>query len=302
MSDRGVVRLAHFSDLHLTTSPLGWRPRDWLSKRVTGWLNARLLPRFFHFRHAEMAARALVEDLRGADLDHAIFSGDASTLGFEAEFRHAARILPVSTMRGLAVPGNHDYYTPEAEQSGGFERTFASWQSGIRVDLAPYPFAQHVGDVWLIGLNSSRGHRLPLDATGYVDRAQLERLVKLANGLDEGPRLLVTHYPLFRECGQRDSGHHGLANLDEVLEAARAAHISAWLHGHRHKAYCLTGPLPFPVICAGSATDSGCWRYHQYEVEGRDLRLRRRVYRPASGRFETDSEQALLLPFGLKAS
>jgi len=296
MSDRGVVRLAHFSDLHLTTSPLGWRPRDWLTKRLTGWLNARLLPRFFHFRHAQAAVHALIEDLGAADLNHAIFSGDASTLGFEAECRHAADILLVSTMPGLAIPGNHDYYTPEAEHSGTFERAFAPWQRGLRIDDATYPFAQQVGHIWLIGLNSSRGHRLPWDASGYVDRPQLERLVELAKRLDDGPRILVTHYPVLRECGQRETGHHGLANLDEVLEAARSARISAWLHGHRHKAYCLSGVLPFPVICAGSATDSSCWSYHQYEIVGRDLRIRRRVYRPASGRFEADSEKTLLLP------
>jgi 3',5'-cyclic AMP phosphodiesterase CpdA len=286
MSERGVVRLAHFSDLHLTTSPLGWRPRDWLTKRVTGWVNARLLPRFFRFRYAEEAVRALVEDLGAADFNHVIFSGDASTLGVEAECRHSAEILPVSTMPGLAVPGNHDYYTPEAQRSGGFERAFAGWQRGIRVDEATYPFAQRVGHIWLIGLNSSRGNRLPWDASGYADRPQLERLLQLVKRLDDGPRLLVTHYPVLRECGQRESGHHALANLDEVVEAARSIHISAWLHGHRHKAYCLAGCLPFPVICAGSATDSGCWTYHQYEIEGRDLRVRRRVFRPAARRFE----------------
>jgi 3',5'-cyclic AMP phosphodiesterase CpdA len=296
MSDPGVVRLAHFSDLHLTTSPLGWRARDWLTKRVTGWLNARLLPRFSRFRHAEEAARALVEDLRAADPNHATFSGDASTLGLEAECCHAADILPVSAMPGLAVPGNHDYYTPQAEHSGDFERAFASWQRGLRIDDAPYPFAQHVGHIWLIGLNSSRGNRLPWDASGYVDRPQLDRLLELVNRLDHGPRLLVTHYPVLRECGQRESGHHGLANLDEVLEAARSAHISAWLHGHRHHAYCLTNPLPFPVICSGSATDSSCWTYHLYEIEGRDLRIRRRVFRPASRRFEAGDSLDVKLP------
>jgi 3',5'-cyclic AMP phosphodiesterase CpdA len=295
MSDPGVLRLAQFSDLHLTTSPLGWRPRDWLTKRVTGLLNARLLPRFFRFRHAEEAARAMSEDLSAAGVNHAIFSGDASTLGFEAECRHAADILPLSTMPGLAVPGNHDYYTREAEHSGGFERAFASWQRGLRIDNAAYPFAQQVGHIWLIGLNSSRGNRLPWDATGFVDRPQLERLLELAKRLDDGPRLLVTHYPVLRECGQREAGHHGLANLDDVLEAARSAHISAWLHGHRHKAYCLTGPLPFPVICAGSATDHSCWTYCQYEIEGRDFRIHRRVFRTASGRFEAGDSLALKL-------
>jgi 3',5'-cyclic AMP phosphodiesterase CpdA len=295
MSDEGVVRLAHFSDLHLTTTPLGWQARDWLSKRVTGWLNARLLPRFFRFRHAEIAVRALVEDLGAANVNHAIFSGDASTLGFESECRHAAGLLPLSTMPGLAVPGNHDYYTPLAEASGGFERAFASWQQGLRIDHATYPFAQPVGHIWLIALNSSRGNCLPWDATGYVDQPQLERLLQLVKRLDERPRILVTHYPVLRENGQPETGHHALVNPHEVLEAARAAHISAWLHGHRHHAYCLTGALPFPVICAGSATDSSCWTWHWYEIEGQDLRIQGRVFRPATGRFEAGDSLSVSL-------
>jgi hypothetical protein len=165
----------------------------------------------------------------------------------------------------------------------------------LRIDNAPYPFAQKVGHIWLIGLNSSRGHWLPWDASGYVDRPQLERLLELAKRLDDGPRMLVTHYPVLRECGLRETGHHGLANLDEVLEAARGARISAWLHGHRHKAYCLTGARPFPLICSGSATDSSCWTYHQYEIDGKDLRLRRRLYRSANGHFETGDSLDLKL-------
>jgi hypothetical protein len=58
----------------------------------------------------------------------------------------------------------------------------------------------------------------------------------------------------------------------------------------------VAGSLPFPVICCGSATDSSCWTYHQYEIEGRDLRTQRRVFRPTTGHFEASDSQDVKLP------
>ena len=33
-----AIRFAHLSDIHVTTRPLGWRLRDLLTKRATGWV------------------------------------------------------------------------------------------------------------------------------------------------------------------------------------------------------------------------------------------------------------------------
>src|SRR5262245_14050534 len=109
-----AVRLAHISDIHLTTQDLGWRGRDFFSKRVTGWINLRVLGRRHRFRHADEVLRALVADLRRRDPNRVIFSGDATNLGFENEFLHARRLFGLDEadpLPGLAVPGNHDYYT-----------------------------------------------------------------------------------------------------------------------------------------------------------------------------------------------
>ena len=44
------VRLAHFSDVHLTAKPLDFLPRDMMSKRFTGWLKVlRQLPYAAYF-------------------------------------------------------------------------------------------------------------------------------------------------------------------------------------------------------------------------------------------------------------
>ena len=149
--DTPAVRLAHFSDVHVTVRPLGWALRDLRSKRVSGWFNLKALGRGHNFRHAVAVARTLVADLRARRPDHLVFSGDATALGFTRELAHAAKLLHVTggSPPGIAVPGNHDYYTRRAAKAGEFERVFAPWQHGERLDRHTYPFAQRVGHVRL---------------------------------------------------------------------------------------------------------------------------------------------------------
>src|SRR5262249_36580920 len=156
------VRLAHFSDIHVTAPDCAWKRSDWFNKRMSAWLNLRVLGRGYRFRHTDRVLTALGEDLRQRGYDRLLFSGDATALGFEEEVARAARLLGVGrpdTPPGLAVPGNHDYMTRHALAGGQFERHFAPWQRGERVDASTYPFAQRVGPVWLIGVNSATPNR-----------------------------------------------------------------------------------------------------------------------------------------------
>src|SRR5260221_3299706 len=140
-----AVRLLHFSDVHITAKPLGWRGRDVASKRFTGWLNLRVLGRGHRFRHASHVADALVREIKQRRPDHLIFSGDATSLAFESEFRAAATALGVGDPEmpaGLAIPGNHDCYVKHPVTERLFERYFAPWQKGERMDGETYPFAQ----------------------------------------------------------------------------------------------------------------------------------------------------------------
>src|SRR5436190_10093776 len=121
-----MIRLAHLSDIHIASSPLDWKLRDWFSKRFSSWLNYRL-GRARQFACAEEVLTRLIEQLPGRQIDHVVFSGDATALGFAAELRRAADVLRIHDLGipGLAIPGNHDYCTPFAERSGDFERCFA---------------------------------------------------------------------------------------------------------------------------------------------------------------------------------
>jgi 3',5'-cyclic AMP phosphodiesterase CpdA len=295
------IRLAHLSDVHVTVPRLPWRLRDWLSKRLTGWLNLAWFGRQHRFSESDRVLAAAVADIQVRRPDHVVFSGDAVCLGFEPEFRHAAQLMHVGEAAmppGLAVPGNHDYYTRQSAAAGWFERYFAPWQTGERLDEAVYPFAQRLGPVWLVAVNSCTGNRWFWDASGQVGPAQAERLKQLLSRLEGGPRILVTHYPVCLDDGRRESAHHGLRDLEAVVAVAAAGGVSLWLHGHRHHPYLINDPtrVPFPVICAGSATERGRWCYHEYTIAPPRLVALRRVYSPAEGRFTDGQRFEVALP------
>jgi 3',5'-cyclic AMP phosphodiesterase CpdA len=296
-----MVRLAHFSDIHVTSEPLGWETRDWFNKRLPGWINLRWLGRGRRFRTADDVVEALVADLRQRRPDHLVFSGDATAMGFETEFMHAAELLRLKDPDlppGIAVPGNHDYYTRASAKVGHFERYFTPWQTGERIDDFTYPFAQRVGSVWLVAVNSCTGNRWTWDASGQVDAPQLERLDQLLAHLEPAPRILVTHYPICLASGKRERRTHGLRNLTDLIAVAARGGVGLWLHGHRHGAYYLSHPgvAPFPVVCVGSATQSGYWSYNEYAVEGRQVRATRRRYDPERRRFADSESFELQMP------
>jgi 3',5'-cyclic AMP phosphodiesterase CpdA len=289
-ADNAAVRLAHFSDIHVTCRPLGWRAEDWFNKRFAAWLNLRVLGRAFRFRRGEQVLAALIAELQQRRPDHLVFCGDATALGFEAEVAHAAGLLGMrdgTALPGIAVPGNHDYCTPTAADGGCFEKYFAPWQTGERIDDAVYPFAQRVGSHWLIAVNTSTANRWAWDASGAVDAPQLDRLERLLARLPGKLRILVTHYPVCLKNGKLERRGHGLRNLSDLVAVATQGKICLWLHGHRHGAYhhVTTEPAPFPVICSGSATQTGLWTYGEYTIEGGNLKGTRRVFDLNAGAF-----------------
>ncbi len=296
----GTIRLAHLSDIHVTAASC-WRLHDWMSKRLTSWINLRVLGRGRRFALAGHVTAALAADLRQRGFDRIVFSGDATALGFEEEQAKAAALLGVGKPQmplGLAVPGNHDYCTGAAMAGGSFERHFAPWLSGERLDGATYPFAQRVGAAWLVAVNSSTANRSPIDARGRVGVQQLARLDALLQKLEGGPRILVTHYPLIGIHGAHDRHGRELRDRDELLAVARRGGIGLWLHGHCHCPYRhpASAELPFPVVCAGSATQKGLWSYGEYTLAGRRLQAVRRVYDPAADAFADAEHFELELP------
>jgi 3',5'-cyclic AMP phosphodiesterase CpdA len=289
-----MVRFAHVSDVHVSAQPLGWRFRDCFNKRATTWMNLRF-GRGKGFRRAKEVLRALDRDRRERGLDYVVFSGDATALGYPNEIAQAAELLGVGRGPGIAVPGNHDYLTRAAALSGEFERRFAPWQQGERVDRHLYPFAQKRDDVWFVAVNSARGNRWFWDATGAVGHEQAERLRQLLSQLTPGPRVLVTHYPICLKNGHPEGRSHGLVDLATVLGIARSGGVRLWLHGHRHGFYAIPNAADagFPALCCGSGTQENCWSYADCRMEAEELTGVRRVYDPARDQF-LDGESLFL--------
>jgi 3',5'-cyclic AMP phosphodiesterase CpdA len=285
-----TVHLAHLSDVHLGAPACRWGLHDWCSKRLTGWLHLRF-GRGRRFLRADDVIAALIAELKGEHRpDCVVFSGDATALGFPEEVARSAVLLGVGDPAlppGLAVPGNHDYYTRRDEHSGVFERCFATWQTGERIDGSTYPFAKRIGLVWLVGVNSSSGKIWPWDASGRVGPTQLERLERLLHGLAPGHRILVTHFPVTRPDGSPERVDHRLHDLADLLKVAERGGVCLWLHGHDHHPFQIDDRslAPFPVICAGSTTQHGQWGYNEYVIDGPTLRALRRVYDPDANGF-----------------
>jgi 3',5'-cyclic AMP phosphodiesterase CpdA len=289
-----MIRLAHLSDVHISAARLGWRPRDFFNKRITSWVNLRVSGRHKSFARADEVLGRLMDELPARGIDHVVFSGDATALGFEAEFRRAAESLRVGAtpIPGIAVPGNHDYLTGTAARSGRFEHYFAPWQTGVRIGEHRYPFAQRAGPIWLVGVNAAIGNRIPWNAAGAVGAEQRQRLRQLLAELDPGPRFLVIHYPIRLSTGHHEQRFHGLRDLPAVLAIAKEGGVRLWLHGHRHEPYYFDQPAwaPFPSICAGSGTQSGIWSYNEYSIEGPTLKAARRAFDAAAGGFRNVQE------------
>jgi 3',5'-cyclic AMP phosphodiesterase CpdA len=293
------ITLIHFSDIHLTARPLGWRFQDFWNKRLTGWMNLRL-GRGRRFRHGSVIIDALMNDIRARKPDHLIFSGDATMLGFQAEFAAAAERLGVGRTDlpgAIAVPGNHDYYVARSVREGGFERHFAPWQQGVRIGRHTYPFAQRVGPIWLIGVNSACANAWSFDARGRVGAEQLARLEQLLAQLGDGMRILVTHYPISIADGGYEKPWRRLRDWQHLEKIAKGGKIQLWLHGHRHGPYIHhpTAARPFGQICAGSATQADRWSYHQYIIDENRILIHRRSWSAERKQFEDSAVESMEL-------
>lgn len=296
-----MLRLIHFSDIHLFQPGAKWKARDYFTKRMTGYFNSRFLPRSKKFKQAAEVLQRLVDDAYSKSPDLVIFSGDATTLGVEEEFAQAARLLKVGepdTPPALAVPGNHDYYTTHSVRKGLFERHFADWQQGERLDDEVYPFARRLGPLYFVAVNSCQWNRWSWDSTGRVGLDQLLRLERLltSESAQGCIKVMVTHYPLALADGRPERRLRHLRDLNDLLTVARQFGVQLWLHGHRHHAYVIPSDENRPAaLCVGSGTMHDHWAYGEYLLEGTTLTVRQHAYQPETSRYQQTQEQVLRL-------
>lgn len=248
-----VVRLGHFSDVHITQPPLseGWKGL-W-GKRLAGSANYWLGGRGRHFDGSAQRLEALLLDLEGQSVDHGLCTGDLTQMSFEGEFERCAQAFGPrlrAPERWTVIPGNHDRYTPEA--AGRFERWFGPLS-------APegYPWVRRLGDgVVLVCIDVARPVTL-LDSSGLCGHAQLRALRDvLSQQMDQVFVIVALHYGLLRADGGPDRPHHGIRDYAGLLALFDdpETRVDLVVHGHLHRPFLLPRSS-YAIACAGSATD-----------------------------------------------
>jgi len=288
---------AHVSDLHLPFEPV-LSARQHFSKRqlsVWSWRRRKAL-------HRPEILDALAKDLRSADIEHVVITGDLTNFSLPDEFRQAARWLEALVPAGQLslVPGNHDALVPVVADQGIDH--LAPW---MRAESGWPTLHRHQG-VALIGLSSALP-TAPLLAQGRLGDDQLARLEQVL--IEEGQagriRVVMLHHPVADGAVSWRKALRDRAGLQAVLRRVGAELI---LHGHARDARldAIAGPgAPIPCLCVPSSSavpnrqDEGA-RWHRlclYEEAGkRRLEVEVRRWTPDTQTFARSARYALCLP------
>ncbi len=288
------MKLAHFSDIHITHFPLSGKPA---LKRLAAVASYSIAGRGKHFQGSGGRIAKLLEDVDAQGVDHALCTGDLTGVSTEAEFNEVAALFGPrleQPARYTVIPGNHDRYVDGAD--GLFEKHFAKLSEGGR-----FPFVKHLNDrVSVVAIDVARPTSL-IDSSGLCGPKQREALLGILTDASLKDRFVVMalHYGLLRAEGQRDARPHGLRDDVEVMELIDRADVSLdlVLHGHMHRPYVVKTKRR-TAICVGSATDlhvkQGCG-YHVYEIDpaAHRVRISRRVWNAGPGKYEAHTESPL---------
>lgn len=299
-----MIRIAHFTDLHVTEKPSRIPWRTLVSKRFLGWVNLAILGRHRVFADAPEIGRALVEDLESLRPDAIVSTGDLTGISLESEFTKAREILAplLKDDRVTGIPGNHDVYVPSAEMDRLYEKSFGSW---TRTDLAsddfprelralyPYPLLRRLGEATaLFAIRDVRPAPYH-DSSGLVGPAQLAALdALLDHPLARGKtKILALHYGLCRADRSPDGRFHGLRDVPALVEVIRRRGVALVIHGHLHRRFVLTPTeaWPFAIANPGSVASGKPHHsraYHILSVDRGRIELEARRLNAASGRFE----------------
>lgn len=287
------MKLAHFSDIHVTHFPLSGKPA---LKRLAAVVSYSLMGRGRHFAGSDHRIAKLLEDVDAQGVDHALCTGDLTGVSTEAEFARVAELFGprlTQPQRYTVIPGNHDRYVTGTE--GLFAQHFAPLSEGAR-----FPFAKQLAPrVTVVGIDVARPTSV-VDSSGLCGERQRDALLGLLTdaSLKDHFVVLAMHYGLLRAEGQRDRKSHGLRDDLELMALIDREDVSLdlVLHGHMHRPY-VVNTRRRTIVNAGSATDlhvKGAG-YHVYEIDpaAHTVRLSRRSWNAAADRYEANPDSPL---------
>lgn len=250
-----LYRILHFSDIHAGLLDFHW---GYLAdKRLFGSLT-QLFLRSWKLRLERLDALAALQKRLAPDIT--VFTGDLGSIGSEAEFANAARLLePIrANARGnfLFVPGNHDAYVPVCQPALA---EICRRLNGGRLDAEAFPAVISDGPVEFVALNPSRPAPVWLSDGAMTDAVWAKVGYILQNPAPAGKtRLLLTHFPLVNAFGKAVGVRRRMRDGGRLLRLCRQGGVRAILSGHIHHPFiqetAADGPLQ---LCAGSLTLAG---------------------------------------------
>jgi len=276
-----VIRVLHFSDVHVEDGFDGVPVREFLNKRLVAYGNL-VLNRRRHFREARRKLAALTELMHAQKIDVSVCTGDYTALGTHPELELArATIEPLTRapMGFVTVPGNHDVYLPDTLIDSRFDKYFGNL---LRTDLPGlsvdgiWPQVRLFGDhLAVVAVNSSRPNPEVYLSSGRIPDEQLDLLARIVE--DERVKgrfvLVATHYAPRLSNGLPDRPTHGLENAEALFEALRPVDRGAIVFGHVHRRYHVrVSDVAMALCSAGSATHSGREGIWVYEIEADSAR------------------------------
>lgn len=286
------MKLAHFSDIHVTHFPLSG---GFALKRLAAVTSYSLAGRGKHFEGSDERIAALLAHVESQNVDHAICTGDLTGVATEHELARAAELFGDRLRepeRYTVIPGNHDRYVSSA--AGLFEKHFATLCEG-----ASFPAVKHLpSGVTLVLLDAARPTSL-IDSSGLIGEAQRSKALSILSDPSLKDRFVIValHYGLLRMTGKRDSRPHGLRDDVEVMHLLDRADVSVdlVLHGHLHRPFTIRTKQRH-IINAGSATDlhMRCgYNVYDIDVGAHRVAVTRHWWNREAGRYERDPSHPL---------
>ncbi|MBL8919332.1 MAG: metallophosphoesterase family protein [Myxococcaceae bacterium] len=294
------MRLAHFSDIHVTRFPLAG---GFALKRLAAVASWGLAGRRRHFEGSDERIASLLAHVEAQQVDHALCTGDLTGVATEAELARAAELFGErlkQPARWSVIPGNHDRYVPGAQ--GLFEKHFGALCEG-----ASFPAVKHLpSGVTLVLLDSARPTSV-IDSSGLLGEEQRSKALSVLSDPSLKDRFVIValHYGLLRMTGRRDSRSHGLRDDLELMRLVDRDDVTVDLivHGHLHRPFTIkTGRRT--IINAGSATDlhMRCgYNLYDIDVAAKQVAVTRFWWNAQGGRYEPDAGHALNLTVRTRA-
>ncbi|MDD3887137.1 MAG: metallophosphoesterase, partial [Victivallaceae bacterium] len=162
-----------------------------------------------------------------------------------------------SSIPVIYLPGNHDCYVKRPKCVTAM-REMVEWLTRGAYQFDGLPIKLEYAGVEFILLNCSRPSNL-LCSWGFVTRKDADHVAELVSTPRKGPRVLVSHYPMF-EAHPWLRMRHRLFGQEKILELLRSGLIDLSLCGHVHRPSLKTDELGHGECCAGSVTMNGSFK------------------------------------------